>query len=1640
MLGRRSLNLELAKFDSEIERTARDNRRRPPNSPAESQSSESKSEKSVEMGERNPPRSLRQLFAPDTTSTPSCIVVPDNAARFELKPSSLNNLPCFRGQENEDPYDHVRTFKEVCDLIKSTNSPIDLVRLRLFPFSLHDKAKAWLYNLRPESITSWEMMQSKFYHKFFPIAKINDYRIKITNFRQKEGERFTESWERFKELTMKCSPHGYENEAIVTYFYRGLTPSKRNSLDTMNGRDFLSFTGDEAYKALDEMAERAQQWDFQDSWDRQDPTSKTRGMYEVKENAELREEVKELKRKFATLVLNKPVNATETYQADVCGLCANPMHFTQNCPTLLAENPIEEVNAFNEYRKSTGGPFSETYNPGWRNHPNFSWKQNQSLNQGKPPYQAQPSAYQAPQPAPQSSLEEMMKAFMQSTDKNLQALMQSNEKLTNATLCNSRDIQELKSSVANMEGQIGQLANQVGERERGKFPSQPVPNPKGQFGIGSSSTPTHGQDHVQAITTLRSGKQVDNQVATPEEASNTVRKEENQAEFEKEVVPDTVILDVEDQAKKYVPKAPYPERLRAPNKSSKYDDILDVFKHVQINIPFLDAIQQVPSYAKFLKDLVTVKRKTNVPKKAFLTEQVSSILQYKMPVKYKDPGCPTIACKIGDNRAERALLDLGASVNLLPYSVYIHLGLGELKSTSITLQLADRSVKKPRGIIEDVLIKVDKFYYPVEFIVLDTEPAVNIELQVPIILGHPFLATANALINCRTGVMKLSFGNMTVELNIFDISRQPFEYEEVRSTCMIEELVEETINELSSDDHVGECLTAYGGDMNLETLLEQADSMLNAVTASETIIEGIIDTSSSTFEQTKRELKPLPDTLKYKYLDSRESLPVIISSDLDEAQEQELLNVLKEHKEAIGWTIEDIKGISPAVVMHKIHLEENAKTSREPQRRLNPAMQEVVRAEVIKLLDAGIIYPISDSKWVSPIHVVPKKAGITVIKNKDNELVPTRVQSGWRVCIDYRKLNSVTRKDHFPLHFIDQMVERLAGHDYYCFLDGYSGYNQIPLDPEDQEKTTFTCPFGTFAYRRMPFGLCNAPATFQRCMISIFSDMVERHLEIFMDDFSVFGSSFEECLHHLTLVLIRCKEKNLVLNWEKCHFMVKQGIVLGHVISSKGIEVDKAKVDLISSLPPPRTVKDIRSFLGHAGFYRRFIKDFSKIARPLCNLLGKDVPFDFNDKCLTAFEILKKTLTSTPIIQPPNWGLPFEIMCDASDYAVGAVLGQRVEKLPHVIYYASKTLNDAQLNYSTTEKELLAVVFALDKFRSYLLGSKIVVYSDHAALKYLLSKKDAKSRLIRWILLLQEFDIEIRDKKGSENVVADHLSRLVVDFNDDVVPIAETFPDEQLMHISQIPAPWFADIVNYLVTAQIPSHWTKQDRSKFLAGVKYFFWDDPYLFKYCPDQIIRRCIPENEYQKILSFCHDHACGGHFSSKKTAAKILQSGFYCPSIFRDAHAYCSACERCQKLGSIGRRNMMPLNPILIVELFDVWGIDFMGPFPNSYGYLFILVAVDYVSKWVEAIACKTNDHRVVLHFLKENVFARFGTPRAITSDGGKHFCNRFFEQLMKKYGITHKVATPYHPQTSGQVEISNREIKRILEKTVNPTRKD
>ncbi|GJU32440.1 reverse transcriptase domain-containing protein [Tanacetum coccineum] len=374
---------------------------------------------------------------------------------------------------------------------------------------------------------------------------------------------------------------------------------------------------------------------------------------------------------------------------------------------------------------------------------------------------------------------------------------------------------------------------------------------------------------------------------------------------------------------------------------------------------------------------------------------------------------------------------------------------------------------------------------------------------------------------------------------------------------------------------------------------------------------------------------------------------------------------------------------------------------------------------------------------------------------------------------------------------------------------------------------------------------------------------------------------------------------------------------------NKRLEVDKAKIDVISKLLPPTNVKGIRSFLGHAGFYRRFIKDFSKITRPLTKLLEKDTLFKFNDEYDKAFKSLKEKLTCTQI------------------------------------------------------------------------------------------------------LLLQEFDIEIKDKKGTNDVAADHLSRIDNDETSDDSDVHDNFPGETLMEITTNVTPWFVDFANYLVGDVIPKGMTYQQKNKFFSILKNYFWEDPYLFKVCSDGMIRRCVLGPETRTILDQCHHGPIGGHYGPNTTAKKVLDSSFYWPKIVKEAYTLVRLYEACQKIGNISKRNEMPLNNIQVCEIFDIWGIDFMGPFPKSYKFEYILVAVDYVSKWAEAQALLTNDARVVISFLKK-LFCRFGMPKALISDRGTHFCNKIMEKAMKRYGVNHRLSTSYHPQTSGQVENSNRAL--------------
>ncbi|XP_048227305.1 LOW QUALITY PROTEIN: uncharacterized protein LOC125369336 [Ricinus communis] len=1180
-------------------------------------------------------------------------------------------------------------------------------------------------------------MKRLFLDKFFPATRAANIRKEIYGITQFIGETLYEYWERFKQLCAKCPHHQISPQLLIQYFYEGLLPMDRSMIDAASGGALVDKTPEEAKQLISNMAENSQQFGTR-------ADGATRRVNEVS-TENLENQISDL------TALVRQMAVGQLRMAKVCGICSLQGHPTDMCPT-LQQDSMQEPNALGGFAgqpQRKYDPFSNHYNPGWRDHPNLSCG-NQGGQQKYPP---QNFNRQPVQPNSGMSLEDIVKNF---ANNNLQFQ------------------QETRSSIQNLGNQITQLATSVSKLEAqnsGKLPSQPEINLK---------------ENVSAIS-LRSGKEIPSGSIPPKESELTKENEEEVSSKASR----RVKFDPPLSLSSHTPLPHFPRRLAKPKEDEQEKEILDTFRKVEINIPLLDAIKQIPKYAKFLKELCTNKRRMKEKEKVVVSRN----------------------------------------------EVFV-----------------EESVGHKQGLDE----------------------------------------------------------NPNFEENDYEIG--------------VKELFSATISEPTN-------LNAEISNTN--------DKMLPSIV-----------------QAPKLELKTLPDHLKYVYLGDKETLPVIISKELTMKQERRLIEASKEYKVAIGWTLADIKGISPSICMHRILLEDDAKPSREPQRRLNLAMKEVVMKEILKLLDAGIIYPISDSRWVSPIHVVPKKTGMTVVRNSDNELVPIRVQNGRRMCIDFGKLNQVTRKDHFPLPFIDQMLERLAGKSFFCFLDGFSGFYQIPIAQEDQEKTTFTCPFGTYAYRRMPFGLCNALGTFQRCMMSIFSEYLEKCIEVFMDDFTVYGDSFDECLENLT----------------------------------EGIEVNKAKVDIIANLPYPTNVREVRSFLGHAGFYRRFIKDFSKVALPLTNLLQKEVQFEFEKKCREAFVKLKDLLTSTPIIQPPRWDLPFEIMCDASNYAVGAVLGQRIEKKSHVIYYASRTLNSAQCNYSTTEKELLSIVFALDKFRSYVLGSKVIVYSDHAALKYLLAKKESKPRLIRWILLFQEFHLNIKDRKGVENFVADHLSRLIREEDD--LPFNDNFPDEHLFQLKGM-IPWYADMVNYLVTRNLPHCLSKFRKAKIKSESKYYVWDEPFLWKFCSDQVIRRCVPENEF---------------------------------------------CEKCQKVGALTRKNEMPQVPILICEIFDVWGIDFMGPLPSSYGFSYILLAVDYVSKWVEAKATRTDDSQTVVGFIKANIFKRFGIPRAIVSDQGTHFCNRSVASLMKKYGVNHRTTTAYHPQTNGQAEVSNREVKSILEKTVNPGRKD
>nr|GEZ15717.1 hypothetical protein [Tanacetum cinerariifolium] len=616
-----------------------------------------------------------------------------------------------------------------------------------------------------------------------------------------------------------------------------------------------------------------------------------------------------------------------------------------------------------------------------------------------------------------------------------------------------------------------------------------------------------------------------------------------------------------------IPKAkldlPYPSRLQK-EKLREKDDILaakfmENFQDLHFELSFADALIHMPKFTPMFKKLLNNKDKIIELTKTPLNENCLGVVLKKLPEKLGDPGL--------DNCL--ALADLGASINLMPLSIWKKLRLPTLNDTKMVLELADRTISKPTGVAGNVFVKVGKFYFPTDFVILDfvADP------RVPLILGQPFLSTIHALINVYEGEISLRHDDQSLTLKCGDTPS--ISYNNLESLNKVD-LIDMTCEEYSQVvlGFIDDVSTEVSSPI-YEPIVSSSLQNLTPFDANLKVVEP--KTQFEEDEPREVELKELPPHIEYTFLGDNGKWPVIIAKDLSSNEKTNLINILKNQKKDIAWKLTDIKGIYPEFCSHKILLEEDYSPKVQSQRRVNPKIHDVIKKEVEKLLDAGLIYPISDSPWVSPIHCVPKKGGMTVIKNDENELIPTRL--------------------------------------------------------------------------------------------------------------------------------------------EKSHFMVKEGIVLRHKISKKGIKVDKAKIKVILKLPHPTTVKGICSFLGHAGFYRRFIKDFSKISRPMTHLLEKNSPFIFSNECIQAFKTLKDKLIEAPILIAPNWDQPFELMCDASDFAVGAVLGKRIEKHFRPIHYASKTMNQAEANYTTTEKEMLAVVYAFKKFRSYLIMNKSIVYTDHSALK-----------------------------------------------------------------------------------------------------------------------------------------------------------------------------------------------------------------------------------------------------------------------------------------------------------------------------------
>ncbi|KAL2246643.1 UNVERIFIED_CONTAM: hypothetical protein Sindi_2516600 [Sesamum indicum] len=666
-----------------------------------------------------PERSINDMTSPDLNQQPLCIEYPDLEVDFELKSGLIHLLPTFRGLAGEDPHKHLKEFHVVCSGMRPQGISEEQVKLRAFPFSLADQAKDWLYLQPSGSITRWNDLKKQFLEKYFPASRATTIRKEISGIRQFAGESLFEYWERFNRLVESFPHHQIPNHLLIQYFYEGLSNMDRKLIDAASGGALFDKTPTEARKLISTMASNTQQFGVRHD----DPPRKS---HEV---SNLEERLNQL-----TTVVEKVV--TDIYQqVKACGICTLTGHATDMCPT-LQESTTEHADAvggFAGQQQRRYDPFSNTYNPGWRDHPNLNYdNQHFQTPQYRPPPQ--------PNPTPSTSLEDMMKALVTNT--------QQFQQQTQASFQQFQQVQQqTQTSIQNLESQISQLASSVGKLEsQGKLPSQSVINPR---------------QNVSAIT-LCSGKELQEYVNEDDtkRGLGVKRKPEKEIEVQQEQTKHEV-----DHPQPLVTRPPFPQRFTKAKKEEEEKEILETFRKVEVNIPLLDAIKQIPRYAKFLKELCTSKGKLKGNERVSMGENVSAILQRKLPPKCNDPGTFSIPCKIGKIGIEKAMCDLGASINIMPLTIYESLNVGPLKETGVILQLADRSVVYPEGVLEDVLVQVNELVFPADFYVLDMRGDISPK-STSILLGRPFLKTSNTKIDVDAGILSMEFDNEVMSFKI----------------------------------------------------------------------------------------------------------------------------------------------------------------------------------------------------------------------------------------------------------------------------------------------------------------------------------------------------------------------------------------------------------------------------------------------------------------------------------------------------------------------------------------------------------------------------------------------------------------------------------------------------------------------------------------------------------------------------------------------------------------------------------------------------------------------------------------------------------------------------------------------------------